>query len=336
MYGGGRGGDAIHRAARGGAPDVSGFETASGPDACGTRHAGRERVRAAFARLFELFPDARFGQARHFLAGDRGVSGWVFTGTTTDGRRVEVDGCDLFTFRHGKIALKTSSSRPARPRPPPRLGGDGQRAVTVAEAGEQRPVVRVAAETRDLGPKILSEPDVVDGDVVDAPRPIPTKERDLHRQVLAAIGDAHPDAGVLAVDRLAEEDEVAAQTGRVVADVLADPCRVRAHEQPTQAVDRLRPLAAGHPARVPTEREPGQLGDVERTPHDGPCRRLARVGSEVRIAEERHDLVQVSLDRRDGRERPRRFPVGRWAETDHGDEQARHDHGTPARRHGRC
>ena len=46
------------------------------------RHAGRERVRQAFARVFELFPDARFGAARHFIAGDRGVSEWRFTGTT--------------------------------------------------------------------------------------------------------------------------------------------------------------------------------------------------------------------------------------------------------------
>ena len=37
-----------------------------------------------------------------------GVSEWVFTGTTTDGRTVEVNGCDLFTFREGKIAVKSS------------------------------------------------------------------------------------------------------------------------------------------------------------------------------------------------------------------------------------
>ena len=52
------------------------FETTAGPDACGTRHAGRERVRQAFARVFEVFPDARFGDAHHFVTGDRGVSEW--------------------------------------------------------------------------------------------------------------------------------------------------------------------------------------------------------------------------------------------------------------------
>jgi ketosteroid isomerase-like protein len=84
------------------------FESTAGPEACGTRHTGRERVRQAFARVFEVFPDARFGQARHFVAGDRGVSEWRFRGTTADGKRVEVDGCDLFTFAGGRIARKSS------------------------------------------------------------------------------------------------------------------------------------------------------------------------------------------------------------------------------------
>jgi ketosteroid isomerase-like protein len=65
-------------------------------------------VRQAFARVFEVFPDARFEDARHFVAGDRGVSEWCFRGTTADGKRVEVDGCDLFTFAGGRIARKSS------------------------------------------------------------------------------------------------------------------------------------------------------------------------------------------------------------------------------------
>jgi len=84
------------------------FESVTGPEACGTRHVGRERVRAAFAGVFAAFPDARFGAAHHFVSGDRGLSEWVFTGTARDGRRVEVNGCDVFTFRAGKIALKSS------------------------------------------------------------------------------------------------------------------------------------------------------------------------------------------------------------------------------------
>jgi steroid delta-isomerase-like uncharacterized protein len=84
------------------------FETTAGKEVCGTRYAGRERVREAFARVFKMFPDAHFGDARHFVAGDRGVSEWIFTGTTSDGKKVEVNGCDVFTFKNGKIALKNS------------------------------------------------------------------------------------------------------------------------------------------------------------------------------------------------------------------------------------
>ena len=84
------------------------FESAAGPEVCGTRHQGRERVREAFARVFAAVPDVRFDNARHFVAGERGVSEWTFTGTTADGKKVAVDGCDLFTFRNGKIAVKSS------------------------------------------------------------------------------------------------------------------------------------------------------------------------------------------------------------------------------------
>ena len=84
------------------------FEASAGPEISGTRYAGREAVRAGFAEVFATFPDAHWGNARHVILGDRGVSEWTFTGTRTDGTRVEVHGCDLLTFRDGRIALKNS------------------------------------------------------------------------------------------------------------------------------------------------------------------------------------------------------------------------------------
>ena len=60
------------------------------------------------ARAFSIWPDAHFGNARHFVCGDRGVSEWLFTGTRADGTRMEVNGCDVFTFRNGKIVHKDS------------------------------------------------------------------------------------------------------------------------------------------------------------------------------------------------------------------------------------
>ena len=84
------------------------FEASAGPDVCGARYAGREAVRAAFVDVWTTFPDAHWGGARHFACGDRGVSEWTFTGTRADGTRVEVHGCDVFTFRDGRIAVKDS------------------------------------------------------------------------------------------------------------------------------------------------------------------------------------------------------------------------------------
>ncbi len=82
------------------------FDTAGGAAVHGTRHAGKAAVGAAFAQVWATFPDAHWGEGRHFVQGDRGVSEWVFTGTRADGKRVEAEGCDLFTFRGGKIAVK--------------------------------------------------------------------------------------------------------------------------------------------------------------------------------------------------------------------------------------
>jgi steroid delta-isomerase-like uncharacterized protein len=91
------------------------FEASAGPLVHGQRSEGREAVRAAYAAVFEAFPDAHWASARHFIAGSRAVSEWTFTGTQTDGKRVEVNGCDLFTFRAGRIAIKNSyrKNRPA-------------------------------------------------------------------------------------------------------------------------------------------------------------------------------------------------------------------------------
>ena len=96
--------------------DDCAFESSAGPDIEGTRYAGRDAVRAGFAAVFVAFPEANWGNARHFVCGDRGVSEWTFTGRRADGTRVEVHGCDLFTFRDGRIALKDSFRKNRMPR----------------------------------------------------------------------------------------------------------------------------------------------------------------------------------------------------------------------------
>jgi ketosteroid isomerase-like protein len=82
------------------------FETAAGPEVFGARHSGKDAVKAAFEGVWKNFPDVRWDVTGHFVSGDRAVSEWVFRATRADGMRIEAQGCDLFTLRDGKIAVK--------------------------------------------------------------------------------------------------------------------------------------------------------------------------------------------------------------------------------------
>jgi steroid delta-isomerase-like uncharacterized protein len=82
------------------------FDTSSGPNAFGERHKGKAALRAAFPRIWDLFPDARWEEATHVVCGDRGFSEWTFRGTDRNGVAVEMRGIDVFRFRDGKIAHK--------------------------------------------------------------------------------------------------------------------------------------------------------------------------------------------------------------------------------------
>ena len=92
------------------------FESSAGDEVCGTRYEGTAAVRIGYAQAWENFPDAQWADAHHFVVGNRGVSEWIFSGTQADGKRVEVEGCDVFTFRDGKIALKNSFRKNRPPR----------------------------------------------------------------------------------------------------------------------------------------------------------------------------------------------------------------------------
>ncbi|HEY5771959.1 MAG TPA: nuclear transport factor 2 family protein, partial [Chitinophagaceae bacterium] len=82
------------------------FEASAGPDVDGEKFVGKEAVKKAFEDIFKNYPDAKWVDPHHFISGDRAVSEWTFTGTKPDGSKIEVAGCDLFTFRNGKIYIK--------------------------------------------------------------------------------------------------------------------------------------------------------------------------------------------------------------------------------------
>jgi ketosteroid isomerase-like protein len=84
------------------------FQASAGPDVDGEKFCRQIEVKKAFETVFKTFPDAQWSNPRHFIIGDRGVSEWTFSGTKSDGTKVEVTGCDLFTFKDGKIAIKNS------------------------------------------------------------------------------------------------------------------------------------------------------------------------------------------------------------------------------------
>jgi ketosteroid isomerase-like protein len=84
------------------------FEAPRGPDPWGTRFVGPEEIRRGFAARFSGIPDIRYQQDQHFVDGDRGASEWTLSGTTTDGQWIEVRGCDLWTFRDGRVVKKDS------------------------------------------------------------------------------------------------------------------------------------------------------------------------------------------------------------------------------------
>ena len=84
------------------------FETPRGPEPYGRRFVGADEVREGFAARFAGIPDVHYGDDTHWVSGNRGVSEWTLTGTTTDGERIEVRGCDLWTFREGKVTRKDS------------------------------------------------------------------------------------------------------------------------------------------------------------------------------------------------------------------------------------
>jgi ketosteroid isomerase-like protein len=74
----------------------------------GSRFEGKRNVRAALATRFEGLPDVHYRNDEHFVdsAANTGISKWILTGTTPEGARTEVHGCDFYTFQDGKVIRK--------------------------------------------------------------------------------------------------------------------------------------------------------------------------------------------------------------------------------------
>src|SRR5215212_6191568 len=90
--------------------DDCSFDFPRGPEPWGQRFIGKAQVREALAGRFKGIPDVHYGEDNHWVSanGDKGVSEWTLTGTTTTGIRLKLRGCDLWEFRDGKVTRKNS------------------------------------------------------------------------------------------------------------------------------------------------------------------------------------------------------------------------------------
>jgi ketosteroid isomerase-like protein len=79
-----------------------------GPEPHGSRYMGADNVRRGLLTRFESTPDVHYRDMKHFVDGDTGISKWLLTGTMASGEKIEVRGCDFYTFRDGKISRKDS------------------------------------------------------------------------------------------------------------------------------------------------------------------------------------------------------------------------------------
>jgi len=84
------------------------LEMPRGPHPWGHRYEGAAAVREALQGRFRGLPDVHYGNDVHFVDGDMGISQWTLTGTSASKERIEVRGCDFYTFHDGKVVKKDS------------------------------------------------------------------------------------------------------------------------------------------------------------------------------------------------------------------------------------
>jgi ketosteroid isomerase-like protein len=84
------------------------FESPRGPEPWGRRFDGKEAVAEGLGARFTGIPDVSYEGHGDFVSGERGASEWTLRGTTVDGQRLEVRGCDIWTFRGDEVLVKNS------------------------------------------------------------------------------------------------------------------------------------------------------------------------------------------------------------------------------------
>jgi taurine dehydrogenase small subunit len=82
------------------------FWLARGPEPVGRTLRGRKTIRDTLAARFKVIPDMRWDHKEYIFAGNRAISVWTVKGKGADGEDLNYQGCDIYTFRGGKICAK--------------------------------------------------------------------------------------------------------------------------------------------------------------------------------------------------------------------------------------
>jgi len=86
--------------------DDATFWLARGPEPVGRTLAGKETIRRTLEARFKVIPDMRWDHKEYIYAGNRAISVWTVKGKGADGEDLNYQGCDIYTFRGGKICAK--------------------------------------------------------------------------------------------------------------------------------------------------------------------------------------------------------------------------------------
>ena len=86
--------------------DDATFGLARGPEPVGRTLRGKAEIRKTLADRFKVIPDMRWDHKEYIFAGNRAISAWTVKGKGADGEDLNYQGCDIYTFRGGKISAK--------------------------------------------------------------------------------------------------------------------------------------------------------------------------------------------------------------------------------------
>lgn len=86
--------------------DDATFCLARGPEPVGRTLRGKKMIAETLAARFKIIPDMRWDHKEYIFAGNRAISVWTVKGRGADGEELNYQGCDIYTFRGGKISAK--------------------------------------------------------------------------------------------------------------------------------------------------------------------------------------------------------------------------------------